>query len=265
MGFAMMLNKQDEANRTVFVGNLHCNVKEEILYELFLQAGPLTKVTIAKDKDGKPKSFGFVCFKHVESVPYAIALLNEIRLYGRPIKLQYRSGSNPVAEPCSPCQGLEDTSPHRAQQNYRSDAFPGRSVFLTPPYSINCSSTSQEYFYWQSMMGSYSAHHYSRYLQMAQLQQYYSTMHQQPDGTPGFCYLNPTCDSVAGPSHFELDSRRTDSKLEQTNHNPVRRNKRPLDNDNQADDRSWEACNSSEKHKEHDYEHRKQKAKKKRR
>uniref|UniRef100_H3AIN1 Splicing regulator RBM11 n=1 Tax=Latimeria chalumnae TaxID=7897 RepID=H3AIN1_LATCH len=234
-----MLNKQDEANRTVFVGNLHCNVKEEILYELFLQAGPLTKVTIAKDKDGKPKSFGFVCFKHVESVPYAIALLNEIRLYGRPIKLQYRSGKFYQTEPSNwsfqNCVCGKDFC-------FQSDAFPGRSVFLTPPYSINCSSTSQEYFYWQSMPW---------YLQMAQLQQYYSTMHQQPDGTPGFCYLNPTCDSVAGPSHFELDSRRTDSKLEQTNHNPVRRNKRPLDNDNQADDRSWEACNSSEKHKEH--------------
>lgn len=58
----------------------------------FLQAGPVTKVTICKDKDGKPKTFGFVCFKHTESVPYAIDLLNGIRLYGRPIKVQYRFG-----------------------------------------------------------------------------------------------------------------------------------------------------------------------------
>ncbi|MGH0178511.1 UNVERIFIED_CONTAM: hypothetical protein FKN15_078211 [Acipenser sinensis] len=55
-------------------------------------AGPLTRVTIAKDKDGKQKSYGFVCYKHREAVPYAIALLNGIRLYGRPIKLQYRFG-----------------------------------------------------------------------------------------------------------------------------------------------------------------------------
>ena len=57
-----------------------------------MQAGPLTKVTICKDREGKPKSFGFVCFKHPESVSYAIALLNGIRLYGRPIKVQYRFG-----------------------------------------------------------------------------------------------------------------------------------------------------------------------------
>lgn len=49
-------------------------------------------MTIVTDKEGNSKSFGFVCFKHTESVPYAIALLNGIRLYGRPIKLQYRTG-----------------------------------------------------------------------------------------------------------------------------------------------------------------------------
>uniref|UniRef100_A0A8C7E4L0 Splicing regulator RBM11 n=1 Tax=Naja naja TaxID=35670 RepID=A0A8C7E4L0_NAJNA len=84
-------NRADEPDRTLFVGNLDSRVKEEILYELFLQAGPVSKVTICKDKDGNPKSFGFVCFKHTESVPYAMALLNGIRLYGRPIKVQYRS------------------------------------------------------------------------------------------------------------------------------------------------------------------------------
>uniref|UniRef100_A0A4W3K2S3 RRM domain-containing protein n=1 Tax=Callorhinchus milii TaxID=7868 RepID=A0A4W3K2S3_CALMI len=61
----------------------------------FPLAGPLTKVTIPKDKDGRQKSYGFVCFKHTESVPYAISLLNGIRLYGRPLNLQYRSGRSP--------------------------------------------------------------------------------------------------------------------------------------------------------------------------
>ncbi|KAG8590813.1 hypothetical protein GDO81_006916 [Engystomops pustulosus] len=88
----IMIKRQEEADRTIYVGNLDCNVREEILYELFLQAGPLTKVTIAKDKEGNLKSFGFVCYKHTESVPYAISLLNGIRLFGRPIKLQYRFG-----------------------------------------------------------------------------------------------------------------------------------------------------------------------------
>ncbi|RXM94853.1 Splicing regulator RBM11 [Acipenser ruthenus] len=73
------------------------------------KAGPLTRVTIAKDKDGKQKSYGFVCYKHREAVPYAIALLNGIRLYGRPIKLQYRFGY--AAQQCS-------FDAHMAQQQY---------------------------------------------------------------------------------------------------------------------------------------------------
>lgn len=47
---------------------------------------------MCKDEEGEAKSFGFVCFKHKESVPYAIALLNGICLYGRPIKVQCRLG-----------------------------------------------------------------------------------------------------------------------------------------------------------------------------
>ncbi|KAJ6662491.1 hypothetical protein lerEdw1_011905 [Lerista edwardsae] len=114
------LGRGDEADRTLFVGNLDSRVQEEILYELFLQvpgmlsgrvarrAGPVTKVTICKDKDGKPKTFGFACFKHTESVPYAIALLNGIRLYGRPIKVQYRFGSSQCPELSSHCQNMEN-------------------------------------------------------------------------------------------------------------------------------------------------------------
>ncbi|XP_003418262.1 RNA-binding protein 7 isoform X2 [Loxodonta africana] len=83
-----------EADRTLFVGNLEAKVTEEILFELFHQAGPVIKVKIPKDKDGKPKQFAFVNFKHEVSVPYAMNLLNGIKLFGRPIKIQFRSGSS---------------------------------------------------------------------------------------------------------------------------------------------------------------------------
>nr|XP_060626496.1 splicing regulator RBM11 isoform X2 [Anolis sagrei ordinatus] len=99
--------RAEEPDRTLFVGNLESRVHEEILYELFLQAGPITNVTVCKDKDGKPKAFGFVCFKHTESVPYAIGLLNGIRLYGRPIKLQYRFGSSHPLDLNSSCENMD--------------------------------------------------------------------------------------------------------------------------------------------------------------
>ncbi|XP_075047554.1 RNA-binding protein 7 [Mixophyes fleayi] len=83
-----------EADRTLFVGNLDPRATEEILFELFLQAGPAITVKIPKDKDGKSKPFAFVNFKHEESVPYGMSLLNGIKLFGRPLKIQFRSGSS---------------------------------------------------------------------------------------------------------------------------------------------------------------------------
>ncbi|XP_026719659.1 RNA-binding protein 7, partial [Athene cunicularia] len=83
---------------------------------LFLgaQAGPVIKVKIPKDRDGRPKQFAFVNFKHEESVPYGLSLLNGIKLYGRPIKIQFRSGSSHASQDgnpsCSP-HGAANTSP----------------------------------------------------------------------------------------------------------------------------------------------------------
>eukprot|EP00069_Balaena_mysticetus_P002027 bmy_00676T0 len=65
------------------------------------QAGPVIKVKIPKDEDGKPKQFAFVNFKREVSVPYAMNLLNGIKLFGRPIKIQFRSGSSHASQEVS--------------------------------------------------------------------------------------------------------------------------------------------------------------------
>ncbi|KAI5612728.1 hypothetical protein C0J50_4460 [Silurus asotus] len=83
-----MQESEGEEQRTVFISNLSSCVKEEILYELFLQAGPVQKVVIPRGRDGNQKSYGFVRYKHAEAVPYAIALLDGIWLYGCPIILR---------------------------------------------------------------------------------------------------------------------------------------------------------------------------------
>ncbi|XP_060792581.1 RNA binding motif protein 11 [Neoarius graeffei] len=84
-----MQEREGEEQRTVVVFNLSSCVREEILYELFLQAGPVQKVIIPKDRDGNQKSYGFVYYKHAEAVSYAIALLDGIWLYGCPITLRH--------------------------------------------------------------------------------------------------------------------------------------------------------------------------------
>ena len=77
--------------RTLWCGSLSEKVDDRILYELFLNAGPLEKVTIPRDKEtGKQKPFAFILFCHPESVKYAVILLNNTALFGQHIKLQHR-------------------------------------------------------------------------------------------------------------------------------------------------------------------------------
>ncbi|XP_077990299.1 RNA-binding protein 7-like [Glandiceps talaboti] len=87
-------NSENQVDRTLWVGNLDTNrVNEELLYELFVQAGPLIDVKIAKDKDGNRRNYAFIEFKHDVSIPYTIQLMNGIRLFNRPLNLQCRPGS----------------------------------------------------------------------------------------------------------------------------------------------------------------------------
>lgn len=88
-----MAGLEDRNDRTLFVGNVERNCSEEILFELFLQAGPLEGVKIAKEKDGASKGFAFIEFKHDISVPYALHLFGGTFLYGRQLALKFRKGS----------------------------------------------------------------------------------------------------------------------------------------------------------------------------
>ena len=78
-------------SRTLWCGSLSEKVDERILYELFLNAGPLEKVTIPRDKEtGKQKTFAFILYEHPESVKYAYDLFNGTELFRQQIKLQQK-------------------------------------------------------------------------------------------------------------------------------------------------------------------------------
>ncbi|XP_029965279.1 RNA-binding protein 7 isoform X2 [Salarias fasciatus] len=92
---------EEEAERTLFIRNLDTRVSEELLFELFLQAGPVIRTKIPKDPDGKQKTFGFVIYKHEESVPYAMQLLNGSSLFGKNIHVLFRQGSSHNSSPAN--------------------------------------------------------------------------------------------------------------------------------------------------------------------
>ena len=67
---------------TCYIGNLDARVNEEILWELFMQCGPVVNVHIPRDKiTGEHQGFGFVEFK----------IMHMIKLYGKPIKVNKAS------------------------------------------------------------------------------------------------------------------------------------------------------------------------------
>ncbi|CAG6006064.1 unnamed protein product [Menidia menidia] len=119
---------EEEADRTLFIRNLEARVTEELLFELFLQAGPLIKTKIPKDADGKQKTFGFVVYKHEVSVPYAMQLLNGTILFGRNIHVQFRSGSSHSNSP-----GNSQNSSPANTPNPHGQRTPVQ--FNSPPYT----------------------------------------------------------------------------------------------------------------------------------
>nr|XP_023420669.1 splicing regulator RBM11 [Cavia porcellus] len=242
-----MFPTQEEADRTVFVGNLvlpaggaagagvadrgpipltesrECGKNEVPQPQLFLQAGPLTKVTLCKDREGKPKSFGFVCFKHPESVSYAIALLNGIRLYGRPINVQYRFGSSRSSEPAN--QSFENCVKINSH-NYRNEEMLGRSPFPMQVFPVNNTALPQEYFFFQKMQW----HAHNPALQLP----YYEMTAPLPNNASGTSALKPNPEPEAGPSSYEWTHQQTsDSDLYQMNKR--KRQKQTSDSDSSTE------------------------------
>ncbi|KAM0828938.1 hypothetical protein ACQ4PT_067206 [Festuca glaucescens] len=66
---------------TTYVGNLDAQVSEELLWELFVQAGPVVNVYVPKDRvTNLHQGYGF-----------AIKILNMLKLYGKPIRVNKAS------------------------------------------------------------------------------------------------------------------------------------------------------------------------------
>ncbi|KAG6401934.1 hypothetical protein SASPL_138802 [Salvia splendens] len=77
---------------TVYVGNLENKAGEELLWELFVQAGPVVNVYVPKDRvTSAHQGYGFVEFRSEEDADYAIKVLNMIKLFGKPIRVNKAS------------------------------------------------------------------------------------------------------------------------------------------------------------------------------
>ncbi len=67
-------------------------MSEAILWELFVQAGPVVTVHMPKDRiTQNHMGYGFVEFMSEEDADYAIKIMNMIKLYGKPIRVNKAS------------------------------------------------------------------------------------------------------------------------------------------------------------------------------
>ncbi|KAH3761173.1 splicing factor 3B subunit 4 [Pelomyxa schiedti] len=84
---------------TVYVGDLDTQVNEALLWELFLQAGPVVNVHIPKDKLSQQHTgFGFVEFNAEVDADYAIKIMNMVKLFGKPIRVNKASQNKKVLD-----------------------------------------------------------------------------------------------------------------------------------------------------------------------
>ncbi|XP_014666609.1 PREDICTED: RNA-binding protein 7-like [Priapulus caudatus] len=121
------MGDSDKDKRTIWCGNLAKDVTEELLFELFLQAGPLESVRIPKDKEsGQNRPFGFVTFRDDVSVPYTLDLFSGISLEGRMLRLQSRGGGGQQSGSNSPICGQPQRNDIRLP--YRDDDHGGQGL-----------------------------------------------------------------------------------------------------------------------------------------
>lgn len=84
--------EQRNQEATVYVGNLDDKMNDELLWELFLQAGPVVNVHMPKDRvTGIHTNYGFVEFRTEEDAEYAMKIMNMIKVFGKPIKVNKAS------------------------------------------------------------------------------------------------------------------------------------------------------------------------------
>jgi len=77
---------------TIYVGGLDDKVNESLLWELFVQAGPVVNVHMPKDRVTMlHQGYGFVEFLGEDDADYSIKIMNMIKLFGKPIRVNKAS------------------------------------------------------------------------------------------------------------------------------------------------------------------------------
>ncbi|KAI0628733.1 hypothetical protein C8Q77DRAFT_1220609 [Trametes polyzona] len=89
-----MSRPQDDRNQeaTVYLGNLDERCTDALIWELMVQAGPVVNVHLPKDRISMThQGYGFCEFLTEEDAEYACKIMNQIKLWGKPIRVNKAS------------------------------------------------------------------------------------------------------------------------------------------------------------------------------
>ncbi|KDQ18551.1 hypothetical protein BOTBODRAFT_28940 [Botryobasidium botryosum FD-172 SS1] len=89
-----MSRPQDDRNQeaTVYLGNLDERCTDALIWELMLQAGPVVNVHLPKDRISQAhQGYGFCEFLTEEDAEYACKIMNQIKLWGKPVRVNKAS------------------------------------------------------------------------------------------------------------------------------------------------------------------------------
>lgn len=93
--FRKPLDSERNPHATLYVGNLDPQATEPLLYELFVQVGPVRLLHLPKDRVLRThQGFGFVEFRTVADAEYALGVLRGARLFGRVLKMKKSDAQN---------------------------------------------------------------------------------------------------------------------------------------------------------------------------
>ncbi|OOQ91505.1 spliceosome-associated protein 49 [Penicillium brasilianum] len=83
---------EQDKEATVYIGNLDERASDSLVWELMLQAGRIVNVHLPKDRVTQShQGYGFVEYISEEDAEYASRIMNGIRLYGKPIRVNKAS------------------------------------------------------------------------------------------------------------------------------------------------------------------------------
>ena len=83
---------EQDKDSTIYIGNLDERVADALVWELFLQAGRIANVHLPKDRVTQShQGYGFVEFNSEEDADYAARIMNQVRLFGKPIRVNKAS------------------------------------------------------------------------------------------------------------------------------------------------------------------------------